>query len=143
MNLRVIPQGSLNTLVVEPDLVESIKRLQKYDSQVEKIKCYLAEGRPSFFTVEDDGTLFFKGRLVVPSKDNLDMTREVMKEAHDTPLSIHPRSTKMYQDIRQRFWWSNMKQDIARYVAECDVCRRIKAEHQWPAGTLQPIIVPE
>jgi hypothetical protein len=71
------------------------------------------------------------------------MTQEVMEEAHDTPLSIHPGSTKMYQDIRQRFWWSNMKQDIARYVAECDVCRRIKAEHQRPAGTLQPLAIPE
>ena len=45
-----------------------------------------------------------------------------MKEAHDTPLSIHPGSTKIYQYIRQRYWWSNMKQDIARYVEECDVC---------------------
>ena len=36
-----------------------------------------------------------------------------------------------------------MKQDIARYVAECDVCCRIKAEHQRPAGTLQPISIPE
>ena len=71
------------------------------------------------------------------------MTGKVMEEAHDTPLSIHPGSTKMYQDIRQRFWWPNMKQDIARYVAECDICRRIKAEHQKPAGTLQPISIPE
>ena len=36
-----------------------------------------------------------------------------------------------------------MKQDIACYVAECDVCRRIKAEHQRPAGTLQPLAIPE
>ena len=54
MNLRVVPQGSLYTLAVMPDLLDSIKRIQKYDSQVEKIKRYLAEGRPSFFTVEDD-----------------------------------------------------------------------------------------
>jgi transposase InsO family protein len=66
-----------------------------------------------------------------------------MKEAHDTPLSIHPGSTKMYQDIRQRYWWPDMKHDIAQYVAECDVCRRIKAEHQRPAGTLQPLDIPE
>jgi hypothetical protein len=32
-----------------------------------------------------------------------------------------------------------MKQDIACYVAECDVCRRVKAEHQKPAGILQPL----
>src|SRR4051812_13494044 len=36
-----------------------------------------------------------------------------------------------------------MKQDIARYVEECDVCRRVKAEHQRPAGTLQPLSIPE
>jgi hypothetical protein len=123
--------------------VGSIKTLQKYDSEAQRIKRYLAEGRPSFFTVADDDTLFFRGRLVVPTEDNLNMTKEVMEEAHDTPLSIHPGSTKMYQDIHQRFWWSNIKQDIARYVAECDVCRRIKAEHQRPARTLQPLAIPE
>jgi hypothetical protein len=36
-----------------------------------------------------------------------------------------------------------MKRDIARYVAECDVCHRIKAEHQRPAGTLQPLAISE
>jgi len=71
------------------------------------------------------------------------MTPHVMKEAHDTPLSIHPGSTKMYQDIRRRYWWSNVKQYIARYVEECDVCHRVKAEHQRPAGTLQPLTIPE
>jgi hypothetical protein len=70
------------------------------------------------------------------------MTDKVMKEAHDTPLSIHPGSTKMYRDLRQRYWWYKMKQDIARYVAECDVCRRVKAEHQKPAGILQPLPIP-
>jgi hypothetical protein len=35
-----------------------------------------------------------------------------------------------------------MKQDIARYVAECDVCHRVKAEHQKPAGILQPLPIP-
>ena len=144
MNLLVVTKGSLNTLAVVPDLVAGIKTIQGYDSEVHKIKRHLAEGKPSFFTIADDGALYFKGRLVVPClKKNLDKTKRVMQEAHDTPLSIHPGSTKMYQDIRQRFWWSNMKQDIARYVAECDDCRRIKAEHQRPAGTLQPISIPE
>ena len=36
-----------------------------------------------------------------------------------------------------------MKSDIAQFVAHCDTCRRIKAEHQKPAGLLQllPILV--
>ena len=49
----------------------------------------------------------------------------------------------MYRDLHQRFWWSGMKKDIARFVAECDVCRRVKAEHQRPAGLLQPHKIPE
>ena len=68
MNPRVVPQGSLNTLVAKPNLEDSIKRLQKYDSEAHKIKRYLAEGRPSFFTIDDTGTLFFKGRLLVLQK---------------------------------------------------------------------------
>ena len=108
---------------------------------MQPIRCGRTKGDSSDFTLDEQGTLFFRGRLVVPKFKN--MTQKVMQEAHDTPLSIHPGSTKMYQDIRQRLWWSNMKQDIAQYVAECDVCRRIKAEHQKPAGTLQPLSIPE
>ena len=58
-------------------------------------------------------------------------------------LTIHPGSTKMYQDLRQRFWWTRMKREIAQFIANCDVCRRVKAEHQRPAGTLQPLAIPE
>ena len=36
-----------------------------------------------------------------------------------------------------------MKKDIAEYVAVCDVCHRVKAEHQKPAGLLQPMPIPE
>ena len=67
----------------------------------------------------------------------------ILLEAHKSPLSIHPGGTKMYRDLRQRFWWSGMKPEIARFVAECDICRRVKAEHQRPAGLLQPLKIPE
>ena len=36
-----------------------------------------------------------------------------------------------------------MKREIAKFVSKCDVYRRVKAEHQRPAGTLRPIDVPE
>jgi ribonuclease HI len=146
LNLEIVPQGHVNSLVIEQDLESKIKGRQHYDSEIQKIKRYVESGKPSSFTIDhdDDDTLYFKGRLVVnTSSANMNSAPDVMKEAHDTPLSIHPGSTKMYQDLRQQYWWSNMKQDIARYVDECDVCRRVKAEHQRPAGTLQPLSIPE
>ena len=36
-----------------------------------------------------------------------------------------------------------MKREIAQFVNECDVCRRVKAEHQQPASLLQPLAIPE
>jgi hypothetical protein len=35
-----------------------------------------------------------------------------------------------------------MREDIAEYVARCDTCQRVKAEHQRPAGLLQPLEIP-
>ena len=49
----------------------------------------------------------------------------------------------MYQDLKQRFWWTRMKREIAKYVSECDICRRVKASHLRPAGTLQALNIPE
>jgi hypothetical protein len=36
-----------------------------------------------------------------------------------------------------------MKREIAEYIALCDVCSRVKAEHQKPAGLLQPLPIPD
>ena len=35
-----------------------------------------------------------------------------------------------------------MKVDIAGYVAKCDICQRVKAKHQRPAGLLKPLEIP-
>jgi hypothetical protein len=35
-----------------------------------------------------------------------------------------------------------MKREIAEYVAVCDSCQRIKAEHQRPVGLLQLLQIP-
>jgi hypothetical protein len=67
----------------------------------------------------------------------------ILKEAHETVYSIHLGSEKMYQDLKKIFWWYGMKREISEYVAVCDNCQRIKAEHQRPAGLLQPLQIPQ
>jgi hypothetical protein len=67
----------------------------------------------------------------------------ILKEAHDSAFSIHLGSTKMYKDLKQKYWWYSMEKDVAAHVALCDVCQRVKAEHQTPAVLLQPLQVPE
>nr|GEV72798.1 transposon Ty3-G Gag-Pol polyprotein [Tanacetum cinerariifolium] len=36
----------------------------------------------------------------------------IMHESHKFKYSIHPRSDKMYQDLKLLYWWPNMKADI-------------------------------
>ena len=67
----------------------------------------------------------------------------ILKEAHESAYSIHPGSTKMYLDLKQKYRWYGLKRDVAEYVALCDTCQRVKAEHQRPAGLLQPMKIPE
>ena len=71
--------------------------------------------------------------------NNPDIRKLILLEAHDLPYSIHLGNTKMYLDLKESFCLTGMKTDIAKYVAVCDVCQRVKAEHQKTAGLLQPL----
>nr|GEW13299.1 retrotransposable element Tf2 [Tanacetum cinerariifolium] len=58
-------------------------------------------------------------RLVVPNDASL--REALLTEAHSSPFSIHPGSTKMYHDLKQHFWWSGMKRDIATFPLDIPV----------------------
>jgi hypothetical protein len=97
--------------VVQPDLLKAIKEAQAKDAEIDLMKKELHLENYRDFSVAEDGTLYFRDRIIVPRLEL--MTNKVMKEAHDTPLSIHLGSTNMYRDLRQRYWCSRMKQYIA------------------------------
>ena len=125
---------------VTMDLKEEIIRRQHEDAFIVEEIRRLSEGRQSEFEFGEDNSLWFQGRICVP--DIPEIKEVILRESHQTPYSIHPGSTKMYMDLKGMFWWNNMKREIAKYVAECHTCQRVKAEHQSPAGKLQPLPIP-
>jgi hypothetical protein len=70
------------------------------DAKIQEIKDLITEGRGSEFTEDEQGTIWFKNRICVPDIDSLRET--ILKEAYDSVYSIHPGSTKMYQDLKQK-----------------------------------------
>ena len=52
--------------------------------------------------------------IYVPNKEEL--RREILEETHCSTYVMHPRSTKMYQNLKENYWWKGMKKDIAEYV---------------------------
>jgi hypothetical protein len=99
------------------------------------------DSKVACFREDVEGTLWFKETLVVPKKDAL--KKKILIEAHTSRYSIHPRSTKMYHDLRQQFWWTRMKLEAARYVSEYDSCQKVKADYMKPGGLLQPLSILE
>ncbi|GJS70048.1 putative reverse transcriptase domain-containing protein [Tanacetum coccineum] len=65
-----------------------------------------------------------------------------MDESHKSKYSVQPGADKMYYDLKDRYWWSGMKKDIAEYVSKCLTCLKVKAEHQRPSGLLQQPEIP-
>jgi len=52
--------------------------------------------------VVQDDVLQHGTRLCVPN--NPELKDEIISEAHYTPYTAHPGSTKMYQDLQHDFW---------------------------------------
>ncbi|WVZ49174.1 hypothetical protein U9M48_000551 [Paspalum notatum var. saurae] len=125
----------------EPTLEQEIREHRKNDEKLREIRELLKSGKAPHFREDEQGTLWYKNRICVPNVDSI--RKLILSEAHDTAYSIHPGSTKIYYDLKERFWWYGMKRAVAEYVAICDTCQRVKAEHQRPAGLLQPLKVPE
>jgi hypothetical protein len=91
------------------------------------------------FSCDEEGTLWFKDRLVVPK--NHEPRKKIFDEAHTFKYSIHSGSTKIYQDLKTQFWWTRMKRETAHYVVECISCRSVKADHMRHVGLLQPLSI--
>ncbi|GJU93461.1 DNA/RNA polymerases superfamily protein [Tanacetum coccineum] len=85
--------------------------------------------------------LWFEDRAMCPYMIQA-LREKVMTEAHSSPFTIHPGSTKMYRDLKQYFWWNGMKQDVATFVSKCMTCQQVKIEHQRASGLLQPLEIP-
>ncbi|KAL0539863.1 hypothetical protein IC582_024084 [Cucumis melo] len=101
----------------------------------------LTAGQAVEFSLSSDGGLLFERRLCVPSDSAI--KTELLSEAHSSPFSMHPGSTKMYQDLKRVYWWRNMKREVAEFVSRCLVCQQVKAPRQKPTGLLQPLSIPE
>ncbi|GJZ78107.1 putative reverse transcriptase domain-containing protein [Tanacetum coccineum] len=95
----------------------------------------LQRGIDEMIEFRSDGALYYLDRIWVPLKS--DVRTLIINEAYKSKYSIHPVADKMYYDLKDRYWWSGMKNDIAVYVYRCLTCLKVKAEHQRPSGLLQ------
>lgn len=99
----------------ESSLVAEVKARQYEDPTLVRLREGIQQCKITAFKIGGDGTLRYQGRLCVPSVAGL--REKIMIEIHQSRYSIHPGSTKMYHDVKEQYWWDNMKKSIAEFVA--------------------------
>ncbi|TYK05651.1 Retrotransposable element Tf2 [Cucumis melo var. makuwa] len=86
------------------------------------------------------GNLFYKGRLVLSRKSTL--IPSLLHTFHDSVLGGHLGFLRTYKRMNGEIHWMGMKNDVKKYVEQCEVCQRNKTEALAPAGLLQPLPLP-
>nr|GEY25075.1 putative reverse transcriptase domain-containing protein [Tanacetum cinerariifolium] len=100
-------------VTVHNNLPKQIRNTQVESYKEENIGVERFIGEGERFEVRPDGTKCLKGRVWLPLFGGLrDL---IMLESHKSKYSIHPRSDKMYHDLKKLYWWPNMKADITTY----------------------------
>ena len=100
--------------------------------------CALTEGIAAW--EEEDGLVYFKGRLYVPNEHTL--CREVLQTCHNNLMAGHPEKNDTLELISRYYWWPCMIAFVASYVEGCDRCQRYQQDHH-PAASILPQEVPE
>ena len=126
-----------STLTISSDFLDSVRERQLLDASLNRVREQLGSDEVRDFALGNDGILRFQGRICVPT--DAEVKKLILEERHKSRLSLHPSMNKMYQDLKDTFWWQGMKKDVALFVSACLTCQKAKVEHQRPSGILQPL----
>ncbi|WVZ84376.1 hypothetical protein U9M48_031414 [Paspalum notatum var. saurae] len=94
-------------------------------------------------TFEAEPTLEQEIRKHQKTDEKIQEIREQIEVGKAPHFCEDEQVPRCINDLKERFWWYGMNRAVAEYVAVCDTCQRVKAEHQRPAGLLQPLKIPE
>jgi hypothetical protein len=157
--------NSLKYLLEQKDLNERQQKwvsiIQAYDFDIEFVKgknnvvANALSRRPSIYAMTGV-SVDWKDHLVMEyTKDQfacqlLDgqvqgsaFKAKVLQACHDSQMAGHQGIGKTYRQVRERFSWKGLKEDVIKHVKECTTCQENKDEHTHPAGLLQPLPIPE
>ena len=95
--------GTFGSLVATPSLLSRVIDSQWQDVEIMSIRNRVQSGMgDEGWTVHADGSLRYRGRVVVPQ--SADLREEILREFHCSRFSVHPGGTKMYQNLCRQYY---------------------------------------
>jgi hypothetical protein len=107
LNLRIVAKIEAIEMKVRSNLLQEIRKGQVEDEKIQEIKCNIKEEKSPSFLEDEEGVLWYKGRICVPSIKEL--KDKILREAHESAYFIHLGGNKMYHDLKATYWWYGMK----------------------------------
>jgi len=87
-----------------------------------------------------DGVIRYKGRIWLGQ--HKEAHQAILLALHNSGLGGHSGITATYHKVKALFAWPGMKEDIKKYINDCQVCSQAKTEHCKLPGLLQPLNIP-
>ncbi|XP_017613519.1 uncharacterized protein LOC108458621 [Gossypium arboreum] len=125
--LSLFDDGNLLAeLQVKLTWIDQIREKQLRDESLGLWFCQIESGSTSNFGLNNNGVLCFQGRICTPNDP--DLRQSILREAYSSPYAMHPNGNKMYQDLRELYWWSGLKHEVTNFFACCLMYQQVKAE---------------
>jgi hypothetical protein len=120
LNLGIVTNTEATEMEVGSNLLQKIRKGQVEDEMIQEIKRNIKEEKSPGFLEDEEGVLWYKGRIWVPNIKEL--KDKILCEAHESAYSIHLGGNKMHHDLKATSWWYKMRRDIAEYLLAVIKC---------------------
>src|SRR5258705_6288527 len=126
----------------EAVFMERIQQSDQYDDPVVKALKALDVGelRSDEWTHAEEVVLY-RGRVYVP--DDPQLRHDLVHAHHSAAVARHPRRWKTLELVLRNYWWPGLSRYIAKFVAGCNACNRMKTFPMQKVGKLIPNKVPD
>jgi hypothetical protein len=99
--LKVVENTKIVEMEVGSSLLQEIHRGQVEDEKIQGIKRNIKEEKSPSFLEDEEGVLWYKGKICVPNIKKL--KDKILCETHESAYSIHPGGNKMYHDLKATY----------------------------------------
>jgi len=113
-----------------------IQKASQNDNQIQDIKRNLDEGKKEMKRISlgvcqwKDDFLWYQGKIWIPKDEGIRTT--LIPKDHNPPQAGHGGMTKTTEFISRRYYWPKIREDIKRFIRNCDICQRTELVRHAP-----------
>ena len=119
---------------------EEIQKASKVDDEIQAIKRNLDEGEKEIRGIalglcqwkDSDDLLWYQGKIWIPNDKGIQIT--LITKHYDPLQAGHGGTAKTTELISRLYYGPKIREDIKRFIKNCDTCQSTKVVRHAPSG---------